>query len=71
MDIAPLGIAIAYLLLVIVGAVGALLLLVWLFGERPGTTGTGRGTTGSVRGADFEAQSTPPAKVNLPEDRAA
>ncbi len=71
MDIAPLGIAIAYLLLVVVGAVGALLLLVWLFRERPGTTGTGRGTAGSVRGANFEAQSAPPAEVKPPEDRAA
>ena len=45
MSIASLGIAIAYLLLIIASAVGALLLLVWLFGEGPGMTETRRGTT--------------------------
>ena len=36
LGIAALGIAIVYLLVLVAGAVGALWVLVWLFGEAPG-----------------------------------
>lgn len=74
MSIASLGIAIAYLLLIIASAVGALLLLVWLFGEGPGVTETGRGTAkGTSQSANFEAQSTSStwAETEASGDRAA
>ena len=74
MSIASLGIAIAYLLLIIASAVGALLLLVWLFGEGPGVTETGRGTTkGTSQSANFGGQSTPSAwaRTETSKDRAA
>ena len=74
MSIASLGIAIAYLLLIIASAVGALLLLVWLFGEEPGVTETGRRTTkGMSQSANFGAQSTPSAwaETETSKDRAA
>lgn len=38
MGIAVLGMAVAYLLLVAAGAIGALLVLLWLFRDTPGTT---------------------------------
>ena len=39
MSIAALGIAVAYLLILVAGAIGALLTMIWLFGETPdGTT---------------------------------
>lgn len=38
LSIAALGMAVAYLLLVAAGAIGALLVLLWLFGDTPGTT---------------------------------
>lgn len=39
MGIAALGMAVAYLLLVAAGAVGSLLILLWLFRDAPGRTG--------------------------------
>ncbi len=73
MSIASLVVAIAYLLVVIVGAVGALLLLVWLFRETPGEARTRRKTTKSARNAKFGKESTPsaPAEIEPPKDRAA
>ncbi len=45
MSIAALGIAVAYLLILVAGAIGALFVMIWLFGETPdGTTSTGRET---------------------------
>ncbi len=38
MGVAVLGMAVAYLLLVAFGALGALLVLLWLFRDQPGTT---------------------------------
>jgi len=67
-------IAIAYLLVIVGGAVGALLLLVWLFGETVGETGTWRKTTKNPRDAKFERQGilSAPTEIELPEeDRAA
>ena len=41
MSIAALGIAVAYLLILVASAIGALFILIWLFGETPvGTTST-------------------------------
>lgn len=37
MGIAALGMALAYLILVFAGAIGALLILLWLFRDTPGT----------------------------------
>ncbi len=75
MGIAGLGIAIVYLLVLLAGAVGALWVLVWLFGEAPGEgAGTGRETVGSSPSADRSgAEGTPSASVGpgRPEDEAA
>ena len=38
MSIAALGIAVAYLLILVAGAIGALFIMIWLFGETPGGT---------------------------------
>ena len=38
LNISALGMVIAYLLLVAAGTTGVLLVLLWLFGEMPGTT---------------------------------
>jgi hypothetical protein len=38
LSIAALGIAVAYLLILLAGAIGALFILIWLFGETPGGT---------------------------------
>ena len=64
MSIASSIIAIAYLLVIFIGAVGALLLFVWLFGETPKST----------RDAKIgEEENTPAASAGIepPEDRAA
>jgi hypothetical protein len=75
MGIAGLGIAIVYLLILVAGAVGALWVLVWLFGEAPGEdTRTGREAVGGSPSADrFGAGGTPSASVGpgRSEDRAA
>ncbi len=73
MSIASLVVAIAYLLVIVAGAVGALLLLVWLFRETPGEARTRRKTPKSARNAKFGEESTPsaPDKDELPGDRAA
>ena len=53
MGIAGLGIAVVYLLILVAGALGALLVLVWLFGEAPGEgTRIGHETTGGSPSAD-------------------
>ena len=45
MSIAALGMAVAYLLIIVAGAIGALVIVIWLFGETPGgTTSTRRET---------------------------
>ena len=75
MGIAGLGIAVVYLLILLAGAVGALWVLVWLFGEAPGEGArTGHETAGSSRSADrFGAQGPPsaPAGPDSSKDRAA
>lgn len=74
MGVAALSIAMVYLLAVT--AVGALLVLVWLFGEAPPgeSARTGRETVAGLRGADrLEAGGTPSPSVEpgRSEDEAA
>ncbi len=38
MNITALGIAVAYLLILVAGAIGALFIMIWLFGETQGGT---------------------------------
>ena len=76
MGIAGLGFAIIYLLVLLAVAVGALWVLVWLFGKAPGEgTRTGREAVGGSPGADrVGAGGTPSASVGpdrSEEDRAA
>ena len=75
MGIAGLGIAVVYLLVLLAVAVGALWVLVWLFGEAPGEgTRTGRETIGGSPSADrFGARGAPSASVGpeRSEDEAA
>ena len=75
MGIASLGIAVGYLLILVAGAVGALLVLVWLFGDAPGEgTRTGREAVGgSPKAPRFGAGGTPSASVgpDRSEDEAA
>jgi hypothetical protein len=73
LSMVSLIIAMAYLLLVLIGAVGALLLLVWLFGDTPGEARTWRETTKSTWNGKSREESTSSAPVEIepPEDRAA
>ena len=70
-----MGIAVVYLLVVAAGFTGALLALVWLFGEAPGEgPRTGHVNVEQVQSTDrFGAASMPPASVGpeRPEDEAA
>jgi hypothetical protein len=75
LSIVSLTIAVAYLFLIVVGAVVALLLLVWLFRDTPGIDrGTGRETFRNLRDADrFRSRSASSAQVGSerPKDEAA
>ena len=71
MSIISLAIAMAYLLLVLVGAVGALLLLVWLFGVRPSGTETQGVKVRNMRNAKLTEGDSASTEIVLPEDRAA
>jgi hypothetical protein len=65
--------AVAYLLLVLVGALGVLSLLVWLFGEKPSGARTRRETTRSVGKKERvgEGGTTPSTEIEHWEERAA
>jgi hypothetical protein len=65
MGIAALGIAVVYLIILLAVAVGALWVLIWLFGEAPGeATRTGREAVGGSSSADrFGAGEAPSASV--------
>jgi hypothetical protein len=65
LSIAALGIAVVYLLIVVAGAIGALLVLIWLFGETSSVTArTGHETAEGLRGANrFGTGSTPSSPV--------
>ena len=74
MSIVSLAIAMAYLLLVLVGAVGVLSLLVWLFEERPGGAETQGVNVRSVGNKKKVSEGgTPSTEIELShsEDRAA
>ena len=74
MEIAALGIAMVYLLVVGAGFILALLVLVWLFGETPGDRKrTGYETIERSRNTDrFGAANIPPASSSeRSEDEAA
>lgn len=75
LGIAALGIAMVYLFAVVAGFIGALLALVWLFGEAPGEgTRSGHETGEGLRSTDrFWAGSIPPTSVgpDRSEDEAA
>ena len=67
MSIAALGIAVAYLLLIVAGAIGALVIVIWLFGETPGgTTSTRRETVKELPNAARR-----PVEPEHSEDKAA
>ena len=75
MSIAALGMAVAYLLLIVAGATGALSVLVWLFRDTPDVDRrTGRETYRGLRNTDhYGSGSTPSAQSESehPEDKAA
>lgn len=75
MSIAALGIAVTYLLIIIAGAIGALLGVIWLFEDTlDATTRTGRETVKDLRYPDgVGMESTPSALVEpeRSEDKAA
>jgi len=75
LSIAALGIAVAYLFILVAGATGALLVLIWLFRDTPDVDRrTGRETFRGLRDAgSFESGSTSSARVEpeQPEDKAA
>lgn len=75
MSIAALGIAVTYLLIIIAGAIGALLGVIWLFEDTlDATTRTGRETVKDLRNPDdVGMESTPSALVEpeRSEDKAA
>jgi hypothetical protein len=75
LSIATLGIAVVYLLIVVAGAIGALLVLIWLFGETSGVTArTGHETAEGLRGTNsFGAGGTPssPVEPERSEEKAA
>ena len=59
--------AVAYLLIIVAGGIGALVVTIWLFGETPGgTTRTGRETVKHLRDADGF-----PVEPERSEDKAA
>ena len=73
LSIASLVIAVAYLLLIVVGALGALLLLVWLFRDTPSGARTQREATKGARNVKLkeDVTATASAEIELPKDRAA
>ena len=74
MSIASLVVAVTYLLLILVGILGALFLVVWLFGEPPTEARTRKSqTTKSVRNVNLSGTSklATPTEIQRPEDRAA
>jgi hypothetical protein len=71
LSIISLALAMAYLLLVLVGAVGALSLLVWLFGVRPSGAETQDENVRNVRNAKLTEGDTASTEIVIPEDKAA
>ena len=74
LSIAALGIAVTYLLIIVAGAIGALLVMLWLFEDTLDATRTGRETVKDLRNPDgVGMESTPSALVEpeRSEDKAA
>ena len=74
MSIAALGIAVTYLLIIVAGAIGALLVMIWLFEDKLDAPRTGRETVTDLRYPDgVGMESTPSALVEpeRSEDKAA
>ena len=74
MSIAALGIAVTYLLIIVAGAIGALLVMLWLFEDTLDATRTARETVKDLRNPDgVGMESTPSALVEpeRSEDKAA
>ena len=74
LSIAALGIAVTYLLIIVAGAIGALLVMIWLFEDTLDATRTGRETVKDLRYPDgVGMESTPSALVEpeRSEDKAA
>jgi len=68
LSIAALGIAVTYLLIIVVGAIGALLVMVWLFEDTlDATTRTGRETVKDLRNPDGVGRESTPSSLVEPE----
>ena len=74
MSVTSLVAALTYLLLILIVALGALFLVVWIFGEPASGARTRSQKTRSARNANFfseESKLTTPTGTESPEDRAA
>ena len=75
MSIAALGMAVAYLLIIVAGGIGALVVTIWLFGETPdATTSTKRETVKDLQNGSssrVESTSSAPVMSERSEDKAA
>ena len=74
MSIAALGIAVTYLLIIVAGAIGALLVMIWLFEDTLDATRTGRETVKDLRHGSrprVESKSSAPVTSERSEDKAA
>jgi hypothetical protein len=75
LSIAALGMAVAYLLIIVAGGIGALVVTIWLFGETPdATTSTKRETVKDLQNGSssrVESTSSAPVMSERSEDKAA
>ena len=68
MSIAALGIAVTYLLIIVAGAIGALLVMIWLFEDTLDvTTRNGRETVKDLRNCDGAGMESTPSALVEPE----
>ena len=68
LSIAALGIAVTYLLIIVAGAIGALLVMIWLFEDTlDATTRTGRETVKDLRYPDGVGMENTPSALVEPE----
>ena len=68
LSIAALGIAVTYLLIIVAGAIGALLVIIWLFEDTlDATTRTGRETVKDLRYPDGGGMESTPSALVEPE----
>jgi hypothetical protein len=75
LSIAALGMAVGYLLIIVAGGIGALVVTIWLFGETPGaTTSTRRETVKDLQNGSrsrVESTSSAPVTSERSENKAA